>query len=235
MKNREMLYEGKAKNLLKADDDRQIIISYKDETTAFNGVKKINITNKGILNNAITAKIFQMLEENGIRTHYLRKISPTEQLCKKLSIIPLEVIMRNTVAGSMAHRLGLREGMKLTTPIYEISYKSDRFGYPLINDDHAVALGLTTYEELSVMKAITHKINGILIAFFEKHNIRLIDFKIEFGRDPEGNLILANEISPDTCRLWDLETGEKLDKDRFRKDMGKVEEAYLEILTRISA
>lgn len=231
----EMLYEGKAKQVFKADNDQQVVIYYKDDATAFNGVKKSSIANKGVLNNAITAKVFEVLAQNNIPTHFLKKISDREQLCKKVDIIPLEVIMRNTIAGSMAKRLGIEEGTTPEQPVYELCYKNDHYGDPLINDDHAVVLGLATYEELAQIKSMTQQINEALIPFFEKHNIRLIDFKIEYGRDLDGNIVLADEISPDTCRFWDLETGEKMDKDRFRRDLGKVEEAYIEIMKRIGA
>jgi len=231
----EMLYEGKAKQVFKTADENQVMIYYKDDATAFNGVKKSSIENKGVLNNAITAKVFEMLEENGIPTHFVKKVSEREQLCKKVEIIPLEVIMRNTIAGSMTKRLGIEEGTTPQTPIYELCYKNDTYGDPLINDDHAVVLGLATFEELAEIKALTTKINEILTPFFAKCNIRLVDFKIEFGRDFQGNIVLADEISPDTCRFWDLETGEKMDKDRFRRDLGKVEEAYKEIMKRIGA
>ncbi|MCL1948364.1 MAG: phosphoribosylaminoimidazolesuccinocarboxamide synthase [Turicibacter sp.] len=231
----EMLYEGKAKQVFKTDNDAHVMIYYKDDATAFNGVKKSSIDNKGILNNAITTKIFEVLHENQIPTHFIEKIGEREQLCKKVDIIPLEVILRNTVAGSMAKRLGIEEGMTPEQPVYELCYKNDDFGDPLINDDHAVVLGLSTYEELAQIKEMTLKINNILVPFFAKCGIRLIDFKIEFGRNPEGEIVLADEISPDTCRFWDLETGEKMDKDRFRRDLGKVEEAYIEIMKRIGA
>lgn len=231
----EMLYEGKAKQVFKTDNDQHVLIYYKDDATAFNGVKKSSIENKGILNNAITAKVFEMLEENGIPTHYIKKVGEREQLCKKVDIIPLEVILRNTIAGSMAKRLGIEEGTTPAVPIYELCYKNDHYGDPLINDDHAVVLGLATYEELAFIKEMTLRINNTLAPFFEKHKIRLIDFKIEYGRDINGNIVLADEISPDTCRFWDLETGEKMDKDRFRRDLGKVEEAYIEIMKRIGA
>jgi len=232
---REMLYEGKAKQVFKSDDDHHVVIYYKDDATAFNGVKKSSIENKGILNNAITAKVFEIIEAGGIPTHFIKKIGEREQLCKKVTIIPLEVIMRNTIAGSMAKRLGIEEGTTPVRPVYELCYKNDLYGDPLINDDHAVVLGIATFEELAEIKALTERINDVLTPFFAKFNIRLIDFKIEFGRDTEGNIVLADEISPDTCRFWDLETGEKMDKDRFRRDLGKVEEAYIEIMKRIGA
>jgi phosphoribosylaminoimidazole-succinocarboxamide synthase len=234
MEKREMLYEGKAKQIFKTDDENQVVIYYKDDATAFNGVKKSSIDNKGIFNNAITAIIFEMLEEKGIPTHYTSKLNDREQLCKKVEIIPLEVILRNTIAGSMAKRLGLIEGTTVAKPIYELCYKNDEYGDPLINEDHALALGLATEGEMAIIKELSLNINQVLIAFFGAQQIRLVDFKIEFGRTSDGEIVLADEISPDTCRLWDKETGEKMDKDRFRRDLGNVAEAYIEILNRLS-
>ena len=232
--NRVMLYEGKAKQIFKTDDAAKVVIHYKDDATAFNGVKKSSIANKGILNNAITAIIFEMLEKRGIKTHFIEKINERDQLCHQVEIIPLEVIIRNVIAGSMAKRLGIEEGTVPSNVVYELCYKNDTYGDPLINDDHAVALGLATYEELATIKKMTLEINQALIEFFDKQGIRLIDFRIEFGRKNDGTIVLADEISPDTCRLWDKETNEKLDKDRFRRDLGNVEEAYIEILNRVS-
>lgn len=229
-----ILYEGKAKQIFKTDDAAKVVIHYKDDATAFNGVKKSSIANKGILNNAITAIIFEMLEKRGIKTHFIEKINERDQLCHQVEIIPLEVIIRNVIAGSMAKRLGIEEGTVPSNVVYELCYKNDTYGDPLINDDHAVALGLATYEELATIKKMTLEINQALIEFFDKQGIRLIDFKIEFGRKNDGTIVLADEISPDTCRLWDKETNEKLDKDRFRRDLGNVEEAYIEILNRVS-
>ncbi|MGL4772990.1 MAG: phosphoribosylaminoimidazolesuccinocarboxamide synthase [Clostridium sp.] len=233
MEKLEMLYEGKAKQIYRTDKEDEIIVYYKDDATAFNGEKKASIGNKGILNNAITTMIFEMLNREGVKTHFIEKLNDREQLCKKVEIVPLEVIVRNVAAGSMAKRLGLEEGQKLNTTVFELSYKDDSLGDPLINDYHAVAIGATTFEELKDIYAITEKINNLLKEFFLKLNINLIDFKIEFGRC-NGEVILADEISPDTCRFWDATTGEKLDQDRFRRDMGNVEEAYVEILNRIS-
>lgn len=229
----EMLYEGKAKQLFKTDKENEVIVHYKDDATAFNGEKKASIDNKGVLNNAITTTIFEMLNEAGIRTHFIKKLNDRDQLCKKVEIVPLEVIVRNVAAGSMAKRLGLKEGFELKTTVFELSYKDDNLGDPLINDYHAVGIGITTFEELNKIYEMTSKINELLKEFFKKQNINLIDFKIEFGRDENGEVLLADEISPDTCRFWDATTGEKLDKDRFRRDMGNVEEAYQEILKRI--
>lgn len=227
-----MLYEGKAKKIFEAEDKDQVIIYYKDDATAFNGAKKSEINGKGVLNNSITTMIFELLHKNGVKTHFVEKLSEREQLCKKVEIVPLEVIVRNVAAGSMAKRLGIEEGRELNTTIFEICYKNDEFGDPLINDYHAVALGFTTFEELKAIYDATAKINEILKEFFLKQNIKLIDFKLEFGRF-NGEVILADEISPDTCRFWDANTNEKLDKDRFRRDLGNVQDAYCEILKRI--
>ena len=232
MEKKEMLYEGKAKKIYATDKADEVIVYYKDDATAFNGEKKAQISNKGILNNAITSSIFEMLKANGIKTHFVKKLNEREQLCKKVEIVPLEVIVRNVAAGSMAKRLGLEEGTPLKTTVFEISYKDDALGDPLVNDYHAVAIGATTFEELKVIYDMTAKINNLLKDFFKEMNINLIDFKIEFGRY-NGEIVLADEISPDTCRFWDATTGEKLDKDRFRRDLGNVEGAYVEILNRI--
>ncbi len=233
MEKLEMMYEGKAKKIYATDKADEVIVYYKDDATAFNGEKKDQINNKGILNNAITSMIFEMLNENGIKTHFVKKLNDREQLCKKVEIVPLEVIVRNVAAGSMAKRLGLEEGYKLKTTVFEFSYKDDELGDPLINSYHAVAIGAATFEEIKTILDMTAKINDLLKEFFSKLNINLIDFKIEFGKLPNGEIVLADEISPDTCRFWDATTGEKLDKDRFRRDMGNVEEAYIEILNRI--
>jgi phosphoribosylaminoimidazole-succinocarboxamide synthase len=229
----ELLYEGKAKKIFKTENDEQVVIYYKDDATAFNGVKKASIHNKGILNNQITEILFQKLKSLGIPTHFIKKIDDRSQLCEKVDIIPLEVIVRNYIAGSMAKRLSIKEGTKPQNTIFEICYKKDELGDPLINDHHAVALELCTYDELHKIYALTNKINDILFDLFDKEGIILVDFKIEFGKNSKGEILLADEISPDTCRLWDKETLEKLDKDRFRRDLGSIEEAYIEILKRI--
>ena len=233
MEKREFLYEGKAKQIYATDDDNLIIIHYKDDATAFNGIKKASIENKGILNNQITTLIFENLEKNGVPTHFIKKLNERDQLCKKVSIIPLEVIVRNVIAGSMAKRLGIEEGTKPNNTIFEICYKNDTLGDPLINDHHAVALNACSYEDLDVIYDLTRKINEFLKDLFLKQNIILVDFKIEFGRTSDGQIVLADEISPDTCRLWDKDTMKKLDKDRFRRDLGDVTEAYVEILNRL--
>ena len=232
---KEMLYEGKAKKIYATDKENEVIVYYKDDSTAFNGEKKGSIEDKGQFNNDITSIIFKMLEENGIKTHFIEKLNDREQLCKKVSIVPLEVIVRNVAAGSMAKRLGIEEGTPLKTTVFEISYKNDELGDPLINDYHAVAIGATTFEELQEIYAMTDKINELLKKFFASVNINLIDFKIEFGKTDDGKIVLADEISPDTCRFWDATTNEKLDKDRFRRDLGNVRGAYQEILSRMSS
>ena len=231
---KEMLYEGKAKKIYATDKENEVIVYYKDDATAFNGEKKGSIEDKGQFNNDITSIIFKMLEENGIKTHFIEKLNDREQLCKKVSIVPLEVIVRNVAAGSMAKRLGIEEGTPLKTTVFEISYKNDELGDPLINDYHAVAIGATTFEELQEIYAMTDKINELLKKFFASVNINLIDFKIEFGKTDDGKIVLADEISPDTCRLWDVNTNEKLDKDRFRRDLGDLVQGYEEVLSRMN-
>ena len=231
----EALYEGKAKKVFAADHEDMVIIHYKDDATAFNGEKKGQIADKGIMNNRIASGLFELLEKSGVPTHFVSRLNDRDMLCKKVRIVPLEVIVRNVAAGSMAKRLGLAEGAELKTTVFELSYKDDSLGDPLINDYHAAAIGASTFEEIEEIKKITFRVNEILSAFFLKRGIRLIDFKLEFGRTAgSGDLVLADEISPDTCRFWDAKTGEKLDKDRFRRDLGNVKEAYIEILNRIS-
>ena len=232
MEKLEMIYEGKAKKVYATNSKDYVVIHYKDDATAFNGEKKGQITDKGIFNNEITSIIFSLLNSKGIPTHFESKINEREQLCKKVQIVPLEVITRNVAAGSMSKRLGIAEGTELKTTVYELSYKNDDLGDPLINDYHAVGMGLTTFDELRVIYDLTQKINEILKDFFIKMGIKLIDFKLEFGRF-NGHIVLADEISPDTCRFWDSKTNEKLDKDRFRRDLGNVREAYAEILKRL--
>ena len=234
MEKLEMLYEGKAKKIYATEKADEVIVYYKDDATAFNGEKKGQIEDKGVMNNSITSVIFELLEKEGVKTHFIEKLNDREQLCKKVEIVQLEVIVRNVAAGSMAKRLGLEEGFKLKTTVFELSYKDDSLGDPLINDYHAVAIGATTFEELKVIYDMTAKINDVLKTVFKEQNIDLIDFKIEFGRLTDGTIVLADEISPDTCRFWDSTTGEKLDKDRFRRNLGNVKDAYVEILKRIS-
>lgn len=228
-----VLYEGKAKEVLDSGDPSRIVIRYKDDATAFNGQKHDQIRDKGVLNNRISSLLLAFLEEHGVRTHFVEKLSEREQLCRRVTIIPLEVIVRNRAAGSMARRLGLAEGSALSTTVLELSYKNDELGDPLINDYHAVGIGLTTFEQLEEIYAITRKVNELLGALFREAGIELIDFKLEFGVDDAGELLLADEVSPDTCRFWDLETGEKMDKDRFRQDLGRVIEGYREVLARL--
>lgn len=230
-----LLYEGKAKQLFQCENNEEIYIHYKNSATAFNGEKKEEFDKKGILNNTITSFIFEYLERNGIETHFIKKVNDTDQICKHVKIIPLEVITRNIVAGSMAKRYGLEEGMKLKKPIFELSYKNDELNDPLINDDHAIALGIVSEEELSFIKKETEKINELLKVFFLKAGLILVDFKIEFGKTSGDKIILSDEISPDTCRLWDVKTENKLDKDRFRRNLGSVMDAYEEVLRRITS
>ena len=235
MQKKDFIYEGKAKQVYSTDDENLVIIHYKDDATAGNGVKKGTIKDKGIINNKITAKLFSVLEKNGIRTHFREMLNEREQLCERLEIIPLEVIVRNIITGSMAKRVGIADGTVHKTTIFEICYKNDEYGDPLINDYHAVAMGLTTFEELEQIYETTRKINNLLKKVFDEEGITLVDFKIEFGKNSKGEILLADEITPDTCRLWDKKTGKKLDKDRFRQDLGGIEEAYIEILNRLEA
>ena len=233
MNDKELLYEGKAKKIFKGDNNNEVYIYYKDDATAFNGVKKAQISNKGMLNNKITEILFEKLGQKGIKNHFIKRIDERTQLCQRVDIVPLEFIVRNYIAGSMAKRLQIEEGVKAPNTIFEICLKDDELGDPLINDHHAVALGVSTYEELHLMYKTANRINEILSETFIKEGIILVDFKIEFGKNSKGEILLADEISPDTCRLWDAETLEKLDKDRFRRDLGSIEEAYIEILKRI--
>lgn len=232
MKKLEMLYEGKAKKVYKTEDETKYIIEYKDDATAFNGVKKGTIVGKGIINNKMSALLFKLLEEKGIPTHFIELLSDREMLVKEVTILPLEVIMRNVAAGSLAKRLGLEEGTVMKTPVLEFCYKNDDLGDPMINEYHIKAIELATEEQLEKVKEYAFKINDILVEFFKERGMKLIDFKLEFGLH-EGEVILADEISPDTCRLWDAATNKKLDKDRFRRDLGDVEEAYKEVLGRL--
>ena len=235
MQKKDFIYEGKAKQVYSTDDKNLVIIHYKDDATAGNGVKKGTIKDKGIINNKITAKLFSVLEKNGIRTHFKEMLNDRDQLCEKLEIVPLEVIVRNVITGSMAKRVGIADGTVPKTTIFEICYKNDEYGDPLINDYHAVAMGLATFDELKYIYETTSKINDLLKKVFDEEGITLVDFKIEFGKNSKGEILLADEITPDTCRLWDKATGKKLDKDRFRQDLGGIEEAYIEILNRLEA
>lgn len=228
----EMLYEGKAKKIFKTDVEDVLIVDYKDDATAFNGLKKGTIIGKGIVNNRMSNYIFSLLEKEGVPTHFIEELSDRETAVKAVEIVPLEVIMRNIAAGSFSKHMGVKEGSGFLCPILEFSYKNDDLGDPFINDDYALALGLATKEEIETIKKMAHKVNEVLIDFFKKAGLDLIDFKIEFGRY-RGEIILADEISPDTCRLWDCDTKEKLDKDRFRRDLGNVEGAYQEVYKRL--
>ena len=225
MEKKEQLYEGKAKKVFATDDANLVIVDYKDDATAFNGEKKGTITGKGVINNVMSNHMFQLLEQQGVPTHFVEQLSERETLVKKVSIVPLEVIIRNISAGSFAKRFD--------EPTIEISYKNDELGDPLMNAYHAIALKAATREEIETIKAMAFKVNEVMKQYFDTLNVILVDFKLEFGKTADGKIVLADEISPDTCRLWDKTTKEKLDKDRFRRDMGGVEEAYQEIMKRV--
>ncbi len=233
MEKKELLYEGKAKKVFATDNPEVLLVSYKDDATAFNGLKKGTISGKGAINNRVTNSMMRLLEKDGVPTHFIEELNDRETLVKKVSIVPLEVIIRNISAGSFAKRYGVKEGIVFARPTIEFSYKNDELGDPLINEYHALALGLATAEEIETIKTLAFKVNDFLKAFFKKLNIDLVDFKLEFGRLSDGTIVLADEISPDTCRFWDCDTHEKLDKDRFRRDLGGVEDAYREIMKRI--
>lgn len=232
MEKREQLYEGKAKKVYATDDPKLVIVSYKDDATAFNGLKKGTIEGKGVINNRMSNKLFAILEKEGVPTHFVKELSERDTLVKRVQIVPLEVIMRNRAAGSFSKRYGVEEGSELKVTVLEYSYKNDDLGDPLLNTSHALAMGLATPEELETINAMAHKVNDVLKRIFLEMGIELIDFKLEFGR-VDGKIVLADEISPDTCRLWDVKTGQKLDKDRFRRDMGGVEDAYQEVSKRL--
>jgi len=232
MKRGALLYEGKAKRVYSTDDPRQCIVEFKDDATAFNGVKKGTITDKGIMNNAMSSHLFTMLGAAGVANHFLGRVSDREMLVRRVQIIPLEVIVRNIAAGSMSKRLGIPEGTILDKPVVEFSYKDDALGDPLVNEDHIRALGAATDEEVATLRRLALRVGDLLRERFGSVGITLVDFKLEFGR-MDGTILLADEISPDTCRFWDTATGEKLDKDRFRRDLGGVEEGYHEVLGRL--
>lgn len=234
MKKLDMIYEGKAKKVFKTDDEKNYIVDYKDDATAFNGEKKGTIIGKGVVNNKMSAALFALLEKEGIPTHQIELLSDRESLVKAVKIIPLEVIVRNVAAGSLSKRLGIEEGTVMKETVLEFSYKNDALGDPMINDYHIKAMGYATDEQLAKIKEYALKVNEILKKFFLEININLIDFKLEFGLY-DKDVILADEISPDTCRLWDTDTNKKLDKDRFRRDMGGVEEVYQDVLSRIKS
>ena len=233
MEKKEQLYEGKAKKVFATDDANLVIVDYKDDATAFNGEKKGTITGKGVINNVMSNHMIQLLEQQGVPTHFVEQLSERETLVKKVSIVPLEVIIRNISAGSFAKRFGVEEGIVFDEPTIEFSYKNDELGDPLMNAYHAIALKAATREEIETIKAMAFKVNEVMKQYFDTLNVILVDFKLEFGKTADGKIVLADEISPDTCRLWDKTTKEKLDKDRFRRDMGGVEEAYQEIMKRV--
>lgn len=233
MEKREQLYEGKAKKVFATDDPEKLIVSYKDDATAFNGEKKGTIHGKGVINNRMSNHLMRRLEKEGVPTHYVEELSGTDTVVKKVSIVPLEVIIRNISAGSFAKRFGVEEGIVFDEPTIEFSYKNDELGDPLMNAYHAIALKAATREEIETIKAMAFKVNEVMKQYFDTLNVILVDFKLEFGKTADGKIVLADEISPDTCRLWDKTTKEKLDKDRFRRDMGGVEEAYQEIMKRV--
>ena len=233
MKKMEQLYEGKAKKVFATDDPNYCIVDYKDDATAFNGQKKGTIAGKGVINNRVTNLLMKMLEAKGIPTHFVEEISDRETIVKKVTIVPLEVIVRNIAAGSLSKRLGLPEGTKLKKTVLEFSYKDDDLGDPMVNDYHIFAMELATPEELKTISDMALKVNDILTEYFKHINIELVDFKLEFGKTTSGEIVLADEISPDTCRFWDSTTHENLDKDRVRRDLGHVEDAYQEIMKRL--
>lgn len=234
MEKLEMMYEGKAKQVFKTDRDDEVIVRYKDDATAFNGAKKGTITDKGVLNNKITTFFFDLLAKNGVPTHFIERLDDREQRVKKLSIVPLEVIIRNRCAGSMAKRYGREEGEELAFPTIEFCLKDDDLDDPLINTYHIRALNIASQEDLDTITKLAFKVNDVLKKFLAEKDVILVDFKLEFGKDTKGNILLGDEISPDTCRFWDANTLEKLDKDRFRRDLGNVEEAYHEMLRRLT-
>lgn len=235
MEKREQLYEGKAKRVFKTDDENLLIVSYKDDATAFNGLKKGTITGKGVINNQMSNLLMQYLEKKGIPTHFVEELNPRETLVRKVSIVPLEVIVRNISAGSFSKRYGIEEGIVFDAPTIEFSYKNDDLSDPLINAYHALALKLAEAAEIEQIKQYAFAVNDSLKAFWASCGVTLVDFKLEFGRLAGGSIVLADEISPDTCRLWDSKTGEKLDKDRFRRDLGGVEDAYAEVMKRLES
>lgn len=233
MKKTEMIYEGKAKKVYNTDDANAVIVDYKDDATALNGLKKGTINDKGIINNRVTNHLMKLLEKNGVPTHFIEEISDRETIVKKVTIIPLEVIVRNIAAGSLSKRLGLKEGVKMSKTVLEYCYKDDSLGDPMVNEYHIMAMDYCSKEELDLIAKYSLKVNEVLTAYLKDLNIELIDFKLEFGKTSDGTIVLADEISPDTCRFWDSVTGEKLDKDRFRRDLGGEEDAYKEIMKRL--
>lgn len=232
MEKKDLVYEGKAKKVFETENPELLIVSYKDDATAFNGLKKGTISGKGVINNQMSNMLMKLLESKGIPTHYVEELSERETVVKRVTIVPLEVIVRNIAAGSFSKRYGVEEGTLFDQPTVEFSYKNDDLGDPLLNDSHAIAIKAATQEEIDLIKDYALKVNEALKDFWKECGVTLVDFKLEFGKTSDGTIILADEISPDTCRLWDSETGEKLDKDRFRRDMGGVEDAYTEVMKR---
>ena len=233
MDKKEQLYEGKAKKVYATEDPNYYIVSYKDDATAFDGAKKGTISEKGVVNNIMSNIVFEHIEEAGVPTHFVEQLNDRDTLVKAVTILPLEVIIRNVAAGSFSKRYGVEEGSTLKIPTLEFSFKCDELGDPLINDDHVIALGIASAEDIATVKTYAHKVNEVMSDFFLNIGLKLIDFKIEFGKTSEGEIILADEVSPDTCRLWDINTDEKMDKDRFRRDLGNVEETYQAVLERV--
>jgi phosphoribosylaminoimidazole-succinocarboxamide synthase len=233
MQRKEQLYEGKAKQVWSTDDPELVIQYFKDDATAFNAQKRGTIASKGVLNNAISERLFALLEAAGVKTHFVERLSEREMLVRKLRIFPIEVVVRNVVAGSLAKRMGREEGEPLPSPVVELYYKDDALGDPMINESHALVFGLATRADLDALSTTSLRVNSILQPFFAERDLTLVDFKLEFGRTADGTILLGDEICPDTCRLWDVKTGERLDKDRFRRDLGRVEEAYQEVYRRV--
>jgi len=233
MEKKNQIYEGKAKKVYETSDDNLLIVSYKDDATAFNGLKKGTIDGKGAINNRMSNYLMKILENSGVKTHFVEELNERETVVKRVSIVPLEVIIRNVSAGSFSKKYGVEEGIDFEEPTIEFSYKNDDLGDPLINAYHAIALKLATREEIETIKTMAFKVNDVLREYFKSLGIKLVDFKLEFGKIADGTIVLADEISPDTCRLWDIKTNEKLDKDRFRRDMGGVEDAYNEVMRRL--
>lgn len=229
----DLMYEGKAKKVFATDDENYCIVSYKDDATAFNGLKKGTILGKGAINNRVTNHLMKLLEKNGVPTHFVEELSDRDTVVKKVTIVPLEVIVRNIAAGSLSKRLGLPEGTKMSRTVLEYCYKDDDLGDPMVNEYHIFAMNYATEEELKLIADYSLKVNEVLTEYLKEVNIELIDFKLEFGKTADGTIVLADEISPDTCRFWDSVSGEKLDKDRFRRDLGGVEDAYQEIMKRL--
>ena len=235
MEKRDKIFEGNEKMVFATDDPEKVIFHFKDIVTAYNSIKRAQLPTKGIVNNAVSSLIFDYLKQNGVHTHYIEKIGPREQLCHKILIVPLQVVVHNFVAGSLATRLGIEEGTKPCTVIYDLRYNNEELGDPLINDTQAVALGIVSFEDLEYVYETARRINALLTDLFTKAGLKLVDFKLEFGRDWTGHLIVSDEISPDTCRIWDAETDEKLDKDRFRHDLGYIVASYEKVYERLQA